>query len=89
MRLIIFSQPSISIRGHLHAQLEHGLWHRAITIPPHLDTQIKGLRPNATGISAPIERFLYWLDSYTSTYSMVPDVTFENFVSRTAVDMAE
>ena len=22
-------------------ELEHGLWHRAITIPPHLDTQIK------------------------------------------------
>ena len=34
MRLIIFSQPSIFIRGHLHAQLEHGWWHRAITIPP-------------------------------------------------------
>ena len=30
MRLIIFSQPSIFIRGHLHAQLEHGWWHRAI-----------------------------------------------------------
>ena len=34
MRLIIFSQPSVFIRGHLHAQLEHGWWHRAITIPP-------------------------------------------------------
>ena len=31
MRLIIFSQPSVFIRGHLHAQLEHGWWHRAIT----------------------------------------------------------
>ena len=69
MRLIIFSQPSIFIRGHLHAQLEHGWWHRAITIPPHLDTQIKDLRPNATGIWAPIERFLYKCDSYTSIYS--------------------
>ena len=53
MRLIIFSQPSVLIRGHLHAQLEHGWWHRAITIPPHIDTQIKDLRPNATGIWAP------------------------------------
>ena len=35
MRLIIFSQPSVFIQGHLHAQLEHGWWHRAITIPPH------------------------------------------------------
>ena len=34
VRLIIFSQPSVFIRGHLHAQLEHGWWHRAITIPP-------------------------------------------------------
>ena len=50
MRLTIFSQPSVFIRGYLHAQLEHGWWHRAITIPPHLDTQIKDLRPNATGI---------------------------------------
>ena len=47
MRLIIFSQPGVFIRGHLHAQLEHGWWHRAITIPPHLDTY---LRPNATGM---------------------------------------
>ena len=30
MRLIIFSQPSVFIRGHLHAQLEHGWWHSAI-----------------------------------------------------------
>jgi len=26
MRLIINSQPSVFIRGHLHAQLEHGWW---------------------------------------------------------------
>ena len=35
MRLIIFSQPSVFIRGHLHAQLEHGWWHRAIAILHH------------------------------------------------------
>ena len=58
MRLIIFSQPSAFIRGHLHAQLEHGWWHRAITIPPHLDTQIKDLRPNATGVGLDSDRSL-------------------------------
>ena len=58
MRLIIFPQPSVFIRGHLHAQLEHGWWHRTITIPPHLDTQIKDLRPNATGIGPDSDRSL-------------------------------
>ena len=33
MRLIIFSQPSVFIRGHLHAQLEHG-WVRGRTWHP-------------------------------------------------------
>ena len=36
-----FSQPSVFIRVHLHAQLENGWWHRANTMPPHLDTRIK------------------------------------------------
>ena len=32
MRLVIFPQPSAFIRGHLHAQLEQGMWRRAIAI---------------------------------------------------------
>ena len=58
MRLIIFSQPSIFIHGHLHAQLEHGWWHRTITIPPHSRRKLR------TFAQTPLGYGLYSLASY-------------------------
>ena len=69
MRLIIFSQPSAFIRGHLHAQLEHGWWHRAITIQATLGRGFRvflGVRHWGVGSKA---RSLYTGVPYTRLYS--------------------